>query len=159
MCGKKVGHTRNKVCWECRIGPAPVLRDMSPNNLAWLAGLIEGEGYLGIVRGRGIVRVAMTDADVVERLRVVSGVGLVNELPRRHGVTRAVVSGDARHPVRFTLRWALGGDRRTARYAQTGAAVIPPPQSVRREGVEPSRPKAPVPGTGAAASYATSASG
>jgi hypothetical protein len=49
----------------------------------------------------------------------------------RHGMTRASLSGRAR---------PLAGS-----------------PSVRREGVEPSRPKAPVPGTGAAASYATSA--
>ena len=43
----------------------------------------------------------------------------------RHGVNRASLSGRARPPGRFTFHGAVGGDRRTARYAQTGAAVIP----------------------------------
>ena len=58
----------------------------------------------------------------------------------RHGVTRASLSGRARRPGRFTFHGAAGGDRRTARYAQTGAAVIPPPHCVRREGFAPSHP-------------------
>ena len=57
------------------------------------------------------------------------------------------VSAAARFPA---------GARRAARYAQTGSAVIPP-HCVRRAGVEPARPKTPVPETGAATSYATSA--
>jgi hypothetical protein len=43
----------------------------------------------------------------------------------RHGVTRAVVSSDARHPGRFALRRAVGGDIRTGGYALTAPAVIP----------------------------------
>jgi hypothetical protein len=50
----------------------------------------------------------------------------------RHGITRASASNGARR---------LAGS----------------PSKVRRAGVEPARPKAPVPGTGAAANYATSA--
>lgn len=122
MCGKKVGHTRNKVCWECRIGPAPVLRDMSPSDLAWLAGLIEGEGYLGIVRGRGVVRVAMTDADVVERMRAVSGVGLVGDLPRRADHHKAVrvwtVQRDAVVPGLLLAVAPLLGARRRIRASE-----------------------------------------
>jgi hypothetical protein len=57
----------------------------------------------------------------------------------RHGVNRASLSGHAWPPGRFTFREAVGGDRRGARYAQTGAVVISPPHCVRREGVEPSR--------------------
>jgi hypothetical protein len=45
----------------------------------------------------------------------------------RHGRSRALVSSEARHPGRFALHGAAGGDRRTARYAQTGAAVISRP--------------------------------
>jgi len=36
-----------------------------------------------------------------------------------HGVTRALVSSEARHPGRFTLHGAMGGDSRIARHAQT----------------------------------------
>jgi hypothetical protein len=82
-CGKKVGHSGGKVCWECRTGPLPALRDMTPVELGWLSGLIEGEGYLGIVRGKALARVVMTDADVIDRLQAVSGVGVISDLPRR----------------------------------------------------------------------------
>jgi hypothetical protein len=65
------------------VGPTPTLNDMSSTDLAWLTGLIEGEGYFGVVRGRGIVRVVMTDADIIERLKTVSGTGTVIQLPQR----------------------------------------------------------------------------
>jgi hypothetical protein len=48
----------------------------------------------------------------------------------RHDRSRALVSSEARHPGRFALPGAMGGDRRTVRYAQTGAAVISPPNCV-----------------------------
>jgi hypothetical protein len=74
-----------------------------------------------------------------------------------HGRSRALVSSEARHPDRFTLHPAVGGDRRTGWYAQTSMAVISPPHCVRWEGVEPSRPKTHASEACAAASYATSA--
>ncbi len=40
-------------------------------------------------------------------------------------------------PVRFTFPGAAGGDKRTARYAQTGSAVISPPHCVPHPGFEP----------------------
>jgi hypothetical protein len=82
-CGKKVGHSRTKVCWECSRGPAPVLGAVPPIDIAWLSGLMEGEGYLGIVHGRGIIRVVMTDVDVIEHVKEVSGIGTVYQLPQR----------------------------------------------------------------------------
>ena len=121
-CGKKVGHVRNKICWECRIGPAPLLREMSPNDLAWLAGLIEGEGYLGIIHGRGVVRVAMTDADVVDHLQAVSGVGLVRDLPRRaahHKPVRSwTVQREASVPGLLLAVTPLLGSRRRIRASE-----------------------------------------
>lgn len=81
------------------------IRRISDVELAWLAGLLEGEGSFMFhcdpakdnQRARVIVRVAvhMTDKDVVERVRDIVGVG--NVLPRK--------PGKAHHKV--TYRWAL----------------------------------------------------
>lgn len=47
-----------------------------PAALAWAAGVIEGEGWIGLRRGHSPgIRVAMADEDVVRRLHEVTGVG------------------------------------------------------------------------------------
>lgn len=55
------------------------LRDMTVAELAWLAGLIEGEGAFTTNNGGHNPRIvmSMTDEDVVRRAHVVSGVGRV----------------------------------------------------------------------------------
>jgi hypothetical protein len=58
----------------------------------------------------------------------------------RYGVTRASASNGARSLI-----------------GSPSMQLASECQSVRRAGVEPARPKAPVPGTGVAASYTTSA--
>lgn len=52
---------------------------MTPEQVAWVAGLIEGEGYIQIRKEAHSVRinVAMTDEDVVRRLQAFTGVGAV----------------------------------------------------------------------------------
>lgn len=52
----------------------------TPENLAWLAGLLEGEGSFHISRKKDRpwqfhISLQMTDRDVVERARVIAGVG------------------------------------------------------------------------------------
>ena len=45
---------------------------------AWLAGLIEGEGFLSIKQGRNpLLGINMTDLDVLERAQQVSGYGTI----------------------------------------------------------------------------------
>jgi hypothetical protein len=65
-------------------GSKTPLRDMSEVELAWLAGLLEGEGSFLVVRGAGrvgqsVVRIKitlqMTDRDIVERAHRLTGVG------------------------------------------------------------------------------------
>lgn len=53
--------------------------------LAWLAGLLEGEGSFTLLRVRGtgprnrpVIKVAMTDLDVVQRARDIAGFGVVS---------------------------------------------------------------------------------
>lgn len=41
---------------------------ITTRNLCWLAGIVEGEGWIGSVAGRPALRVEMTDRDVVERI-------------------------------------------------------------------------------------------
>jgi hypothetical protein len=42
---------------------------MTEVQIAWLAGLLEGEGYFGVYRGsRPVVEVKMVDRDVVQRV-------------------------------------------------------------------------------------------
>ncbi len=61
----------------------------TPINLAWLAGLFEGEGcvYMRTVHGkkmnRIVLQIAMTDEDVVRRAHAIAGVGFVVEHSRR----------------------------------------------------------------------------
>lgn len=53
-------------------------RRMSEAEAAWVAGLFEGEGWVGLVAQKyPAVMVNMTDRDVVEKLRVLVGAGKV----------------------------------------------------------------------------------
>jgi hypothetical protein len=79
---------------------------MTAADRGWLAGILEGEGYLGVVRRRGTIRVAMTDGDVVRHAYEVSGVGTVNKLPLRA----------PHHKTVFT--WSVG------RYANVSAVLF-----------------------------------
>jgi hypothetical protein len=82
-CGQKTGVSGRKRCATCRWGPVPVLRPMSLAELTWLAAIIEGEGTYIFRRAYGVLRVVMTDQDVIERLHSVSGLGLVRAMPPR----------------------------------------------------------------------------
>lgn len=56
---------------------------MEKHEVAWVAGIIEGEGSLHVVRKgdvvHGRVAVVMTDYDVLESLRSITGVGTVRQ--------------------------------------------------------------------------------
>jgi hypothetical protein len=60
-----------------------VLRLMTPAELAWLSAIIEGEGTYVLRRAHGVLRVVMTDRDIIERLVALSGVGLMRRIPPR----------------------------------------------------------------------------
>jgi hypothetical protein len=84
VCGGRTNQTGYRRCGPCRYGPAPVLRAITDEELAWLSGLIEGEGSF-VAGGKrfGSVRVVMTDKDIIDRLVTVSGVGTVYALRSR----------------------------------------------------------------------------
>jgi hypothetical protein len=83
-CGRKTGQTGRSQCGLCRYGTAPDLRAMSPDERAWLTGIVEGEGtFVRAGRPGGQIRVVMTDQDVIQRLQIVTGLGLVHNRGRR----------------------------------------------------------------------------
>lgn len=55
-------------------------KKMAPEEIAWVAGILEGEGYFGVRRTRYNqvdITVNMTDEDVIRRLAELTGVGKV----------------------------------------------------------------------------------
>lgn len=52
------------------------MNDLTESEIAWLAGLYEGEGNCHIGKGRLItVSIRMTDFDIIDRLAILTGVG------------------------------------------------------------------------------------
>lgn len=81
-----------------------------PVDIAWVAGIIEGEGCFNIRRTAGkyplaICSVSMTDFDVIQRLHEVTGIGRVGSL-------RVDKRGSQRKP---TLNWTVAKKRDMAR--------------------------------------------
>jgi hypothetical protein len=55
---------------------------MAPEEVAWLAGILEGEG--SFLSGASIgITVAMTDQDVIQRLQSLTGVGRIHKVGRQ----------------------------------------------------------------------------
>lgn len=68
--------------------PAPVaLSSGSPEAWAWLAGLVEGEGWIlpgpSSQRRQPVIGVESTDLDVIQRLEALAGVGQISALRRQ----------------------------------------------------------------------------
>jgi hypothetical protein len=64
-------------CTECRWGRTEP-KAKTPEQIAWLAGILEGEASFMIKRSRsGTIQVAMTDRDIIDRLVQVTGVGRI----------------------------------------------------------------------------------
>jgi hypothetical protein len=83
-CGAKTGHSGRVLCGPCRYGDPPAILPMSRVDRAWITAIVEGEGTFNRVRRPcGYIRVAMTDQDIVQRLRDVTGLGLVHSRGRR----------------------------------------------------------------------------
>ena len=76
-------------CIVCKNGPIPVPNIMTEAEVAWVAGILEGEGcWSKRSQGRGDgwdVVVAMSDEDVVYRLQSVTGIGRVNKERSQQG--------------------------------------------------------------------------
>ncbi|HVS85645.1 MAG TPA: LAGLIDADG family homing endonuclease [Gaiellaceae bacterium] len=115
---------------EITIDPLPLPRQVE---LAWAAGLFEGEGHF-TVRQRGPrwralleIGVTSTDRDVIERFAAIVGTGNVRErdrLARPHWKRQFywTTSGHAAHRVADMLLPMLS-ERRRARHAEIAAIV------------------------------------
>lgn len=96
---------------------------MSPTDIAWLAGIIEGEGCINIERKRGrasasiLLRLAMTDRDVVERAASILGSEVREAKPAKSHYKRVyttcIFGGDA--AAWIADLWDYFGGRRRAK--------------------------------------------
>lgn len=74
------------------------MRELTEAEVAWLAGIYEGEGSCSITTGRAIrIEIVMTDKDIIERLQTITGVGTIQTLPPRK----------TNHKEAY--RWGIGG--------------------------------------------------
>lgn len=55
------------------------LRQMRPEEIAWVAGIVEGEGCITVRKRyvQPLINVNMTDVDIIQRLVEITGVGKV----------------------------------------------------------------------------------
>jgi hypothetical protein len=89
---------------------------MTPEQAAWVAGILEGEG--SFVSSKSIaIQVTMTDLDILQRLRQLTGVGRIYSITRRKDIHKdawiwAVQRrAHIRHVINAVLPWL--GERRT----------------------------------------------
>jgi LAGLIDADG-like domain len=92
------------------------LREMSVSALAWTAGLVEGEGTFTNSTSSSVLRVVMTDLDVLERLEQITGVGYVRSIPSRQSHHKQAYSWTVKRREHLEplakLLWPLMGERR-----------------------------------------------
>ncbi len=63
-----------------------MIDENNESRVAWIAGIIEGEGYIGVRNGRPVIQVVMTDEDIIMRLLEWSEVGnITGPIPPREG--------------------------------------------------------------------------
>jgi hypothetical protein len=107
---------RAKLCGACRWATEMAIRQMSPEEVGWLAGILEGEGSF-ISAGYCSIQVTMTDRDIIARLVAITGVGRVHERrPQKsnHKPSQLWVVAQheqIRHPIEAVLPWL--GERRS----------------------------------------------
>lgn len=98
--GTRSSYVRGCRCNDCRAASSAYertriqkrrihIQPMSEAEVGWLAGLLEGEGYFGITKSAGsnklrcVVRVSMTDKDVLQKAQQLTGVGtIIQHRPR-----------------------------------------------------------------------------
>lgn len=96
--------------------------------LAWAAGLFEGEGWFTLHRGAPVAAISMTDRDVVERFRDVVGWGNVFSVDKGTGHKRqwrSVVTGRDKVRRFGELVGPWLGDRRRAQLVRVLAEPVP----------------------------------
>lgn len=79
-CGGLKGNGK-KQCKTCQRGET-ALRDMSEAEIAWVAGIIEGEGTFAVRNNSAWIRVGMSDEDTIQKLQAITGVGRIHTYQR-----------------------------------------------------------------------------
>lgn len=71
--------SRAEITGLLRLEPSPTIMD--PVDIAWVAGIVEGEGHLFQHRDKRVfgITVNMTDLDICQRLAEVTGMGTVSQ--------------------------------------------------------------------------------
>jgi hypothetical protein len=72
------------------------MRSTTHTEAAWLAGLFEGEGWVGVNNGSSQMVLQMVDEDIVQRFAALVGTGTVRTVPSKRG-----------HQTLY--RWTKGG--------------------------------------------------
>jgi len=108
-------------------------------DLAWLAGLFEGEGYIGIKRGRLVLVLSMTDKDVVQRAHTIAHVGVMYERKQRTKTGKQVWMWTVtriEHAAGLAMTlYPLLGERRRQRIKEALASwkIAPLPRRLKTE--------------------------
>jgi hypothetical protein len=76
------------------------IREMSEVEVAWMAGLLEGEGYFARHQGLPRIQLQMTDFDIIERAKEITG-----------GCGSISKATDPRGGRKQAKRWELTGER------------------------------------------------
>ena len=126
--------------------------NVARENIAWLAGLLDGEGYFASSTGAPRIHLAMTDEDIVQRVAALTG-GRIHssyQKPNRKRVFRFSANGE------LAVYWMEAilpfmGERRAARIGELLVAWRSRTKPYRRQGElnpAPCHPDRPLRGRG-----------
>lgn len=121
-CGNRKAK-KSRQCSGCHAMDFPSPNQVSADQVGWIAGILEGEGCWTAngCRGNWLVSVRMTDRDIIERLRHITGVGRVTMEENKKGYKTAWAWQVAARPQREWLTvavWPWLGTRRRERILQ-----------------------------------------
>jgi hypothetical protein len=128
-CGSRKAK-KHRRCQSCRYADVALPRvDLSEADIAWVAGILEGEGCWTRKRNgsRWWIAVRMTDKDIIDRLAQVTGVGRISQdRPRRphHKMAWAWLVMARPHREWLTVQvWPRMGERRARRIEEVWPEV------------------------------------
>lgn len=102
------------------------MRDWKPEDIAWVAGVFEGEGCIRARKGNygAQVSIRMDDQDVIARIHAIMGFGNFYDIQERRSSGRVVTQynyqiASAEHVIAFLAAvWKYLGARRRAKAAE-----------------------------------------
>lgn len=77
-CGNRKGSPAAR-CRMCQMSETNRNEDISSAEVAWVAGILEGEGCWTGSGNKWRIAVRMTDVDIIERLHTLTGVGTIGK--------------------------------------------------------------------------------